>query len=132
MKNPDSIEADLFTEAFGDGKTRKGDPEKSSAVMDKFLEENPDGKTKPGVARGKDFNIPSVVHSRGFRKEKGSESKNKMWDFEIFAGKMKADRAWDHTRAQAEWQLLKADPDLEKDALQERTTPYLNGAFFRH
>ena len=42
----------------------------------------------------------------GFRKERGKMKKNPLWDFEVFANKLRMFRGWDITRCRMEWEKI--------------------------
>lgn len=116
MKAPDSQEASLFTTIFGDNnKSEQGDLSQQTTVMEEFLTQFPDGKAKPGKARGLGFKLTSIVHSTGFRREREKYATGKLWDLELFSNMMKSMRGWDAQRVRSEWELLKANPNTERD-----------------
>ena len=112
-KDPKELQA--FQAIFGQNKSDLGDLEKATQCMEKFLEMYPDGKCPAGKARGNNFQVSSLVHTEGHRKEKYRGEEGKMWDFELFSNWMKLHRCWDTARSRQEWERIKADPDTDGD-----------------
>ena len=105
-----------YEDTFGKTKDDEGNIEVANEVLTRFLEQWPDGKSKPGKPRGKDFKVSAITHSRGFRKEEAKQAINPMWDLEFFSMKMKSCRGWDAARSRQEWASLRADASLLQDA----------------
>eukprot|EP00974_Lingulodinium_polyedra_P097545 9455503-Lingulodinium_polyedra.AAC.1 len=78
----DPSEATVFKEVFGTNKNVVGNLEKANEAMEKFLELYPDGKCPPGKPRGKDFQMNSLVHVEGHKKESYIGEEGKLWDLE--------------------------------------------------
>lgn len=114
-KDGEASEMEEFEKTFGKTKDDEGDIEKANLVMANFLEKFPDGKGKPGKPRGKGFKVSSVTHATGYRKEKSAVATDRLWDFELFCGKLKSLRGWDTARSKSEWDLIKADPSCYAD-----------------
>ena len=113
-KDKTSVEFTAFQEVA------KDDIKVCKVVID-FVRDNPEGQAKKGISRGK-VEWSRYVHTfRQFGMVADDDDDMKL-DYESFLTRMKNVRGWDMTKADAEWELLKADPSIDRD--QAGTTDF--------